>query len=149
MKSATTGAVSGCLVWIIACGVISMCILPLSMAIGGITSVSDFAIRQTGALVCPDNTTPDVRTYATTTTDENGNRQPSTAYVLQCVDAAGNVVKEDPVGYAFLWIGIIAVIGLVLSGVLAFVLAAPAGVLITKFINRMRKPNVVENIEPR
>ena len=139
MKSATTGALSGCLVWIIACGVISMCLLPVSMAIGGITSVSEFAIQKTGAFVCPDNTTPDVRTYATTTTDENGNRRPSTAYVLQCKDASGEVVKEDPVGYAFIWIGIITAIGLVLSGVLAFVSAAPAGVLISKLANRMKK----------
>ena len=149
MKSATTGAVSGCLVWIIACGVISMCLLPVSTAIGGMTAVSDFAIQQTGAFVCPDNTTSDVRTYETTTTDSNGFRQPSTAYVLQCVDASGNVVKEDPVGYAFIWTGIIASIGLVLSGVLAFLFAAPAGVLITKLINRIRKPNVVQNIEPQ
>jgi hypothetical protein len=111
--------------------------------------VSDFAIQKTGSIVCPENTTPDVRTYATTTTDENGNRQPSTAYVLQCVDASGNVVKEDPVGYAFIWTGIIASIGLVFSGVLAFLFAAPAGVLITKFINRIRKPNLAENIEPQ
>lgn len=149
MKSATTGAVSGCLVWIIACGVISMCLLPVSMAIGGITSVSDFAIQKTGAIVCPENTTPKVRTEATTTTDENGNRQPATAYILQCMDASGEVMREDRVSYAFLWIGIITVIGLVLSGVLAFILAAPAGVLITKFINRVRKPNPAENIEPR
>jgi len=139
MKQATTGTISGCLVWIIACGVISMCILPVSMAIGGITSVSDFAIQQTGAIVCPDNTTPDVRTYATTTTDENGNRQPSTAYVLQCLDTSGNVVKEDPVGYAFLWMGIIAGIGLIVSGLLAFLLAAPAGVLIARLANRLKK----------
>ena len=139
MKSASTGALSGCLVWIIACGVISMCFLPVSMAVGGITSVSDFAIQQTGAIVCPEDTTPDVRTYATTTTDENGHRQPSTAYVLQCVDASGEVLKEDPVGYAFLWMGIIAVMGLVLSGVLAFVLAAPAGVLIAKLFSKLKK----------
>jgi len=139
VKSATTGTVSGCLVWIIACGVISICVLPVSMAIGGITSISDFAIQKTGAIVCPENTTPKVRTYATTTTDSNGFRQPSTAYVLQCVDASGEVLKEDPVGYAFLWIGIIAVMGLVLSGVLAFVLAAPAGVLIAKFFSKLKK----------
>ena len=139
MKQATTGTISGCLVWIIAFGAISTCILPISMGIGGFTSVSDFAIQQTGRIVCPENTTPDVRTYATTTTDEYGNRQPSTAYVLQCVDASGDVVKEDPVGYAFLWIGIVMVIGLLITGVLAFVLAAPAGVLIAKLANRMKK----------
>ena len=58
--------------------------------------------------------------------------------MLQCVDASGNVVKEDPVGFAFLWIGIIAVIGLIISALLAFALAAPAGVLIGRFINRMK-----------
>jgi len=108
-----------------------------------------FAIRQTGTLVCPDNTTLDIRTYTTTTTDENGNRQPATAYVLQCLDTNGNVVKEDPVGYAFLWVGFFAAVGLVISSLLAFVLAAPAGVLISKLFNRMNKPNVAENIEPR
>jgi len=116
-----------------------MCFLPVSMAVGGMTSVTDFAIRQTGAIVCPDNTTTDVRTYATTTTDENGNRQPSTAYVLQCVDASGNVVKEDPVGYAFIWIGMITVLGLILAGVLAFIFAVPAGVLITNLAGRFKK----------
>jgi len=148
MKSATTGAVSGCLVWIIACGVISMCILPVSTAIGGITAVTDFAIQQIGAIVCPENTTPAVRTYATTTTSD-GFTRPSTAYVLQCKDAGGEIVMEDPVGYAFIWIGIIVAIGLVLSGVLAFLFAAPEGVLITKFVNRIKKPKIAENIEPQ
>ena len=138
MKTAKTGALSGCLVWMIACGVLSMCILPVSMAFGGMTSVSDFAIQRTGAIICPENTTPDVRTYATTTTSD-GFTRPSTAYVLQCVDASGNIVKEDPVGYSFLWIGIITIIGLILSGVLAFVLAAPAGVLIAKLFGKLKK----------
>jgi len=145
MKSATTGAVSGCLVWIIACGVISMCILPVSMAIGLATSFSDFAIRQTGPYICPETTTTDVYTH--TTSDGMGRR--ATTYKLQCIDENGNVVKEDQSGYTFLWVGIFTVSGLTLAGVLAFVLAAPAGVLITKFINRIRRPNLAENIEPR
>ena len=148
MKSATTGTIAGCLVWVMACGAISMCILPVSFVTSMFTSHSDYAIQQTGVIVCPDNTTPDVRTYATTTTDENGNRQPSTAYVLQCVDAGGNVVKEDPVGYAFLWVGIFAAIGLVISGLLAFILAAPAGMLISKLFNSMKRQNIAENMEP-
>lgn len=143
MKSATTGAVSGCLVWIIACGVISMCILPISFAGSMFTMTSDFAIQQTGAIVCPDNTTPEVRSFATYGSG------PSTTYVLECVNASGEVMQEDPVGYAFIWISIIVSIGLVLSGVLAFLFAAPAGVIITKLINRIRKPNVVQNIEPQ
>lgn len=142
MNKAKTGVISGCLVWIIACGVISMCILPVSMAIGGITAVSDFAVKQTGAIVCPDNTTPKIRSFATYGSG------PSTTSVLQCVDASGEVLKEDPIGFAFLWIGIITLIGLIFSGVLAFLLAAPAGVLISKLLNRIRKPGVAQNIEP-
>ena len=136
MKKTSTGALSGCLVWIIACGLLSMCLLPVSMAIGGMTSVSDFAIQKTGAILCPENTTPGVRTYATTTTDDNGARRPSTAYVLLCKDASGNVVKEDPVAYSFLWIGIITLMGLALSALLAFALAAPIGAMIAKYSNR-------------
>ena len=132
MKQAATGTISGCLVWIIAFGVISACVLPISMAVGGMTSVTNFAVKQTGAIVCPNNTTPKIRSFATYGSG------PSTTSVLQCVDASGNVVKEDPVGFAFLWIGIIAVIGLIISALLAFALAAPAGVLIGRFINRMK-----------
>lgn len=138
MNSARTGTLSGFIVWIIACGLISSCLAPTAMMIGSFTSFSDFAIQQTGRFICPEGTTPGVRSYATTTTDEYGNSQPSTAYVLQCLDAGGTVVKEDPVGYAFLWMGILAVLGLILSFVLAFLFAAPAGVLIAKFINRGR-----------
>jgi ABC-type glycerol-3-phosphate transport system permease component len=146
MKSATTGAVSGCLVWVIACGVISMCILPISMAMGGMTSASDYAINFTGKFICPDGTKPESYSYATTTRDENGNEQPSTAYELHCVADNGEVLKSDPVGYAFMWIGIFVIVGLVLTSVLAFVFAAPAGVLISRASNRIKKTNTVENI---
>jgi len=149
MKKASTGVVSGCLVWILAFGVISACILPVSMAIGGITSASNVAINFTGKFICPDGTTPESYSYATTTTDEYGNSQPATAYELHCVAANGEILKSDPVGYSFMWIGIFVVIGLVLTGVLALLLAAPAGVLISKLLSRIRKPNLTENIEPQ
>jgi Na+-transporting methylmalonyl-CoA/oxaloacetate decarboxylase beta subunit len=54
------------------------------------------------------------------------------------MDASGQVVKSDPVGFAFLWIGILAGAGLVIAGVLAFALAAPAGVLIARFLKRKK-----------
>ena len=149
MKSATTGTISGCIVWFIVFGLISMCVFPVAMMVGGFTSVTDFAMESMGAYICPDDTTVESRTYATTTTDEYGNSQPSTAYVLQCVDANGEVVKEDPVLYAFIWIGILSGIGLILAGILAFVFAAPAGVLIARLFNRNKNKNQVINIEPR
>ena len=139
MKQTSAGALSGCLVWVIAFVVISMCIFPVSMIVGVSTSVTDFAMETVAPLICPEGTSAQSRSYATTTTDEFGNSEPSTAYVMQCVDSNGDVVMEDPVTYAFLWTGAIAGIGLILAGVLAFVFAAPAGVLIAKLLSRMRK----------
>lgn len=149
MKSTKTGAVSGCVIWFIVFGVLGSCLVPTGMMIGGFTSVTDFAMQALEPLICPDGTTAKSRSYATTTNDDFGNPQPSTAYVMQCVDANGEVIKEDPVTYAFIWIGIIAGIGLILSALLAFVFAAPAGVLIARWINRNRKPGFAENIEPK
>ena len=147
MKITKAGTVSGCIVWILVFGILSACLLPAAMMIGGFTSVSNFAMRTLGPIICPDGTSAESYSYATTTTDEYGNSQPSTAYEIHCIDASGTVVKEDPVLYAFLWIGIIAIIGLVIAALLALALAAPAGVLITRVLDR-KKTNFTANIEP-
>jgi ABC-type glycerol-3-phosphate transport system permease component len=141
MKSATTGTISGCIVWVIVFGVLSLCIFPVACVIGGFTSASGFAMQTLGPFMCPEDSTAQSYSYATTTTDEFGNRQPSTAYVLQCVDANGEIIKEDPVVYAFVWIGILALAGLILAAILSFALAAPAGVLIGRLFNKMKKTN--------
>ena len=149
MSSVKTGTISGLIIWIITCGFISMCMLPVMMIIGGFTSVTDFAMQTVGQFICPEGTTVSSRTYATTTTDEFGNSQPSTAYVLQCVDSNGEVVQEDPVAYGFIWMGGMVVIGLVISAFLAFALAAPAGVLIGRLFKRGPKTDYSKNIEPQ
>lgn len=136
MKSRTTGTLSGCIVWIIVFGILSACLLPVSMMIGGFTSTSNLVMQTLGPFICPEGTAARSFSYTTTTTDEYGNSQPSTAYELHCVDTNGDVVKKDPVVYAFLWIGIIVTIGLVIAALLAFALAAPAGILIAKYFNR-------------
>ena len=136
MRSATTGTISGCIIWFIVFCLISSCLIPVALFIGGFTSVTDFAMQTVGQFICPEGTTVGHRTYETTSTDQYGNRQPSTAYVLQCLDANGEVVQEDPVGYAFIWLGGLVVIGLIIAGGLAFLLAAPAGALIAKFLNK-------------
>ena len=148
MTSAKTSAVSGCVVWVVSIGLISSCMLPIAVVVGSITSFSQFAIRTTGNFLCPSGTTPESYSYETTTTDEFGNSQPSTAVELHCIDENGNVVKNDPIIYSFLWIGVFAVIGLVISGILAFTLAAPAGMLIARLLNRRQKPNFTGTIEP-
>ena len=136
MKSATTGTLSGCIIWFIVFCLISTCLIPVALFIGGFTSVTDFAMQTVGQFICPEGTTVGYRTYETTSTDQYGNRQPSTAYVLQCLDANGEVAQEDPVGYAFIWMGSLVVIGSIIAGGLALVLAAPAGALIAKILNK-------------
>jgi hypothetical protein len=136
MKSATTGTISGCIVWIIVFCTLSTCIFPVAAGMGGITSSSEFVMKTLGPYICPEGSSAQSYSYATTTTDENGNRQPSTAYVLQCVDTNGVIVKEDPVVYAFEWVGILALIGLIVAALLSFAFAAPAGVLIGRLFGR-------------
>lgn len=138
MSKTTTTAVSGCIIWFFLISIIGSCIMPVFFIIGGFTSVSDFAIQTTGGWICDDGTTPQTYTYETTTTDEFGNRQPSTAYVLQCVDSSGAIVKEDPITYAFIWIGIWALLGLIVTGVLCFIFAVPGGMLVTKFLDKIK-----------
>ncbi|MCE7859866.1 MAG: hypothetical protein DYG86_08780, partial [Chloroflexi bacterium CFX2] len=60
------------------------------------------------------------------------------AYELHCEDSNGEVVEKDPIAYAFIWIGICAVIGLIISAVLTFILAVPGGMLVTKVLNSLR-----------
>lgn len=149
MNPKSTGAVSGCLIWILVFGVISSCLAPLGMIVGGVTSASNFAMQTIAPLICPEGTTAESYSYATTSVDEFGNTQPSTAYELHCVDSTGTVVKEDPVLYAFLWMGIIVVLGLVIAAGLAFFLATPAGVLISRMLGRTQRSQFTQNIEPR
>lgn len=149
MKSAQAGTISGCIVWVIAIGVITSCVLPIFIVIGSITSFSQFAIKATGNFICPDGTTAESYSYATTTTDEFGNVEPATGVSLRCVDQSGNVVKEDLVGYSFLWVGFFAASGLIVSAVLAFLFAAPIGILIGRVFKRSQKSEVAINIEPQ
>jgi hypothetical protein len=54
------------------------------------------------------------------------------------VDANGDVVKTDPILYSFLWIGIWAGIGLIVSVILTFILAVPGGMLVTRVVEKSR-----------
>ena len=137
MKSATTTAFSGCVIWFILISIISSCVMPVFFITGSVTSFSNFAIKTTGGWLCPEGTTPESYSYSTTTHDENGFEQPATAYELRCVNANGDVVKSDPIVYSLLWIGIFAGIGLLLSAILSFVFAVPGGMLVTRLLERL------------
>ena len=138
MNNAKTTAISGCVIWFLLICIISSCVMPIFFIVGSVSSFSNFAIKTTGGWLCPEGTTPESYSYASTTTDEFGNRHPATAYELHCVDASGTVVKTDPVLYAFIWIGIFGLIGLIISGVLTFIFAVPGGMLVTKVLNKLK-----------
>jgi len=142
MKKLSAGTVSGCLVWVLVFFLLNLCMMPVAMAIGGITSGTDFVAKLLGPAYCSKNTTPEMYSYATTSTDENGFSHPATAYELHCVDSNGEVVNTSVVSFAFLWIGILSAVGLLLSGIFAFVLAAPAGVLIGRILNKNKKDTI-------
>lgn len=146
MNNAKTTAISGCLIWFFLISIIGSCVMPVFFMVGGFSSSSDYAINTTGGWLCPEGTTPKSYSYATTSRDENGFEHPATAYELHCLDAEGTVVKNDPILYAFIWIGIWALIGLILSGVLTFIFAVPGGMLVTKLLNKMKSPRASSNI---
>ena len=72
MNRTVTGALSGCIVWIVMFGILGLCLLPVSMLIGGFTSVSRFAIQTLAPVICPAGTTAEPYSYATPTTDKSG-----------------------------------------------------------------------------
>ena len=141
MNNAKVTAISGCVIWFLLISVIASCVMPIFFVAGSLSSFSMTAINITGGWICPEGSTPQQNTYSTTTFDEFGNPEPATAYELQCVDGNGTVIKTDPVGYSFLWIGIFAVLGLIVSAVLTFILAVPGGMLVTRVLNKMRTPS--------
>ena len=141
MSNTKTTALSGCLIWFVLITVIGSCIMPVAFIVGGITSTTDFVIENVGVFICPEGTAPRSYSYQSTTTDEFGNTQPATAYELHCEDSNGDVVQTDPIGYAFIWIGIVALLGLVVTGILSFVFAVPGGMLVTKLLGKLRPQN--------
>lgn len=138
MKPAKTTAFSGCIIWFVMISLIGSCILPVFIFAGSMSSFSEFAIKTTGSLLCPQGTTPQSHSYATTSIGSNGFERPSTGYELHCVDAEGNVVKKDPLAYAILWVGSFALIGVVVSALLSFVFAVPGGMLVTRLLEKFR-----------
>lgn len=132
MNPTKTSFLSGCIIWFFACSLVSSCLVPAALMAGGLSSTlaADNVAGMVSPVLCPAGSTGEITTYQTTTRDDNGVDRPSTAYEMRCVDASGQVVRDSNPDYAFVWIGLLAAGGLVLSGLLALALAAPLGALI-------------------
>jgi hypothetical protein len=137
MKPASKGALSGCLVWIVVFGILCTCLFPITIVTGSVTTTvtGDFVARTLAPYLCPPETSPEIHSYEATTTDENGFETPTTAYEMRCVDRNGSIVKDLGPTYAFIWTGVLAGAGLILAAVFAFLLATPAGVVLSRWSN--------------
>ena len=134
MKPAAVGTSSGCVIWILAFGVVSLCLCPVAMVAGALASTvgAESVIGLVEPYLCPENSTAEIITYQTTSTDSSGFESPATGYVMQCVDSAGSVVRAGSSDYAFYIVGVFALVSLVLSALGAFLVAAPLGALIAR-----------------
>jgi hypothetical protein len=118
--------------------IVSACVAVWGLAaiVGGITSESDMAIQRLGAFQCPDDTVPGHTTYQQTVRDSDGFTSQDTVWVLQCKDASGAVVKENP-EYMWPWIGLFVGAAMVLT------LPVLVGLLIALLVGRAKssRPN--------
>jgi hypothetical protein len=142
MKSVAAGTASGCVLWLIAFFILAMCLCSVAGFVGGFTSTlgADWVAGIMEPILCPDDSQAEIVTSQTTIMDESGVEQPAVSYAMQCVDAAGNVVREPSPDFAFYWIGMTMLLSLVLAAVLAFFLAAPIGGLVARFSQRRSQP---------
>ncbi len=134
MKTARTGALSGCAIWLLVFSLFSLCLIPTAMLGGSLSTAfqSEAIIELLAPTLCPPETTGRLHTYATTTRDSNGFETPSTGYALHCVDASGNLIEDTGGLYGLLWVGIWGLAALLLAAGLAVLLAAPAGAFIAR-----------------
>ena len=71
--------------------------------------------------LCPEGSRAEIVTYQVIP------RRNSYDYELQCVDLSGAIVREPSPDYAFYWLGALTVAAILVAGLLAILLAIPAG----------------------
>jgi len=118
MKSMKMGVGSGCVVWILLIGVLSMCILSSSIIVGIGAPPDEFTLHTTGKFLCPAGSTPE--TYV-----HEWGVDRIKDYEIYCVDADGHVMEITSTGHAFLLEGIFMLAGLIIAVGLLFAMAAP------------------------
>ncbi len=137
MKSAATGTLSGCVVWVIVFFALLTCLIPVAAFVGGLSSTlaAEFVAGILEPYLCTEGSHAEIITFQTTSIDDFGNAQPATGFEMQCVNAQGEITRESSPDYGFIWLGVLGLAALILSVVLAFLLAAPAGVLIARLFS--------------
>lgn len=141
MKSTSmaAGTVSGCLVWLVLVAVFGVCLIPLGFVFALFTETTELAARTVGPIVCPANSVAKIETSPTTYIDENGVELQAVGAEMVCVNEAGTVVANPAPLPNWVWGGLVFLSAVLLAGLLAFVFAAPAGVVVGGVISRLKK----------
>jgi hypothetical protein len=124
---------------------LGLCLFPVVAISGSITSTlgGSYVAQVLTPVLCPEGSSGEIITFATTTHDEYGNETPSTGYEMQCVDAAGNITREPSADYAFIWLAVVAGGGLLMCALLALLLSIPVNMLINRLFGKTRQPETI------
>lgn len=136
--SKTVGAVSGCAVWAIVAALLATCLVPVACVFTLFTSSTELAARVVGPLVCPAGATATVERGLVSYVDDDGFTREAMGAEIVCVNAQGTVVARPAPLPNWLWSGLVSVAALVLAGGLAVLLAAPAGLVISRMGGRAK-----------
>ncbi len=144
-KSVFAGILAGCSFFAVIFILMGLCVALVASMGGLIMATTEFGARLVGPQVCPQGTRPELYSYPSTTTDENGQPTPTTAYELHCLDAGGNVVKVDTSSFLLVsmayWFGA----GLIVDFILALTLAVAIGALIGNAVHSQRPTHTNES----
>ncbi len=135
------GLFMGCVVWILVFGSLLSCLLPVVIFGGLLTGfmATDLIVPIVGPMLCPADTEPYISTSQTTSIGENGVEYPATAVEMLCKRADGSSL-EPWMDYQNVWIVLLGIAGLGVSGVISMGIAGPVGVLFNKWMDRLKIP---------
>lgn len=137
--SVTVGTVSGCLIWLVLAGGLLSCLIPLAFFIPSFTKNTALSAAIVGPLVCPASSRAKIETTGDQMLDEYGNVVALSSAQTVCVNSDGQVIARPGVQADLVWGVVVILTLLVLSAVLAFIFAAPAGVIAARIMHRLMK----------
>lgn len=139
LVSAKVGTVSSCLVWVVMMGVIGTCLIPVALIVAPFTATSEIAVQTIGPLVCPETSAAIIEISNTSYQTDLGAEVPAATREMVCVDSNGTVVARPAPLPNWLWMGFVALVMLLITGLLALALATPAGMAVGTLLKQVQK----------
>lgn len=137
--SAKVGTASGCLVWVVLVVVIGTCLLPVGLIVSVFTATSDAAAQTIGPLICPEGSVATIEQSNNADRMDLGAEPVAATREMVCVDAQGTVITRPAPLPNWLWMAFITLVMAGLAGILAIILAVPAGATVGSLLKKMQK----------